>query len=963
MKKLTMLLSCTAGVAISTACFAQESSRAAVAQDQASSQPTPQDDAVQTGNADIVVTGSRVSNPNIIAPTPVTAVSSTELFQSSPANIADALNQLPAFRGSNNVRNQQVGSGPVQGNYLNLRNLGPNRTLVLFDGMRVLPTNAIGGVDSNILPQLLIERVDVVTGGASAAYGSDAVAGVVNFVIDKDYEGIKGVAQRGVSTYGDVPSYRVGIAAGKSFADDKLHVVASYERYKIDSLSAADRPNYDDLYLFTGTGTAANPFTLSSNVRFNTVTTGGIIRGGPLNNTVFLGNGQTKIYSGTATGTSNLSIGGDGVAWQPADAASSLQTDQAFGRVQYDLSPAVSFHAQFSWARSKNQTVSVSDYRFPGSGAQLTLFSGNPYLPTSVQTAMTNQNIPSVVVGRASIEIPPFIVDVTNNAGIINTGFEGQFDIGSRTASWDVSYVRGRSASRNDGVDSSNVRFFAAIDAVRDSSGNIVCRVTITNPGLYPGCVPANIVGPGSLSQAAVDYIRNETHWAIRNKLDIVAANLRTDLFDLPGGPLSVAIGAEGRWQSLEQTSDSDPAIPIASISQGIRGVPATATINRTTIAGVASGSLNVKEGYIEVAAPLLRDLPLIHSLDLNGAIRYTDYSTSGSVTTWKVGGVYRPFEDLRLRATLSRDIAAPTLFQLFSGAQIVTGAINDPHIGLSTQVQQVTQGNPDLSPERATTLVLGGVYSPSWLPGFNVSVDYYKIKIEDAITTRSGTQALQDCEASNGTAPVCALIIRPLPFSDRTPANAVSRINLIPLNRASLKQSGIDIEANFSRPLEGIGIDGRLVLRANVNVLLEASTQLTSVSPNLDAVGTGFANQKVRGTFSQGFESDRVSLQISERYIGPSKVSPPLAVPLVFANYGTYKSAFYVDFSGSVKVGPNKELELFLNVENLFNKKPPLNGPVSNDIPSTNPGLFIPTGYQYDIFGRYYTAGVRFSF
>ncbi|MDB5704505.1 MAG: TonB-dependent receptor [Sphingomonas bacterium] len=919
----------------------------------------------QSGAGDIVVTGSRVSNPNVSSPTPVTSVSGGDLQKATPSNISDALNQLPAFRGSNSARTTNTGASPAQGNYLNLRNIGVNRTLVLYDGLRILPTNATGGVDTNALPQLLVDRVDVVTGGASAAYGSDAVAGVVNFRLNKNFKGLKAFAQSGISDYGDVASYRFGLAAGTSFADDRLHVEASFEHYHVDPLSPSQRPNYDKYYSFTGTGTAANPYVLNSNTNFNTVTAGGIIKGGPLNNIVFLGNDQTKVYSGTATGTTNIGVGGDGLPWRGSSALAGLRTDQAFGRLQYDFSPALRFHAQYSWAESENQAINVSDYRFPGSGAQITLFSGNPYLPTSVQAAMTAQNIPSIVVGRASLEELPFTIDVTNDVGILNFGFDGKFNIGSKSVSWDVSYTHERSAARNVGRDSSNVRFAAAADAVRDPSGNIVCRVTITNPGLYPGCVPANIVGPGSLSPAAVDYVRNITHWAILNKLDIVAANVRADLFDLPGGPLSVAVGGEARWQALAQTSDSDPAIPIASISTGVRGILPSTTINRTTIAGTAAGTLNVKEAYGEIAAPLLRDLPLINALDLNGAVRYTDYSTSGSVVTWKLGGVYKPVGDLLLRATLSRDIAAPTLFQLYSGTQVVTGALIDPHTGLSTQALQITRGNSSLIPERATTKTFGGVYTPSWLRGFNFSVDYYNIKIKDAIITRSGAQELADCEVSGGTAPICAFIVRPLPFSDRTAANAVTAINIVPVNLASFQQVGIDFQSNYNTRLNGIGDNARLILRADANLLLHVRTQLTATSPTLEAAGRTAANQRLRMRFSEGFQTDRFSVELAQRYIGGSALAAPQVVPLVFADYNAsvYKPIMYLDFNGTVTVGAAKKFQLFLNVQNLLNRGAPINGPVSGDLPTANPGFFLPAGFQYDVVGRYFTAGVRVSF
>ena len=281
----------------------------------------------------------------------------------------------------------------------------------------------------------------------------------------------------------------------------------------------------------------------------------------------------------------------------------------------------------------------------------------------------------------------------------------------------------------------------------------------------------------------------------------------------------------------------------------------------------------------------------------------------------------------------------------------------------MTTQLQQITRGNASLTPEKAKTTVLGGVYSPSWFSGFNLSIDYYRINIRDAIITRSGSQFLQDCETSGGTAPSCAFIVRPLPFSDRSAANAATAVNIVPLNLAFQKQEGVDIESNYVRPVELFGASGKLVLRANINLLLHATSQLTASAPVLDAAGFGYNNQWVRATLSQGFEGDRLSLQLTERYIGPSKVGVPAVPALVFANYGRYKPVTYVDFNGAYKVGADRNIELFANVQNLLNKKAPINGPTSNDVPSTNPGLFVPAGYQYDIVGRYFTLGARFKY
>jgi outer membrane receptor protein involved in Fe transport len=921
-----------------------------------------------TSMSEIIVTGSRVIRDGTRSPTPVTVLTGEALEEKAPSNIPDALNQLPQFRGSfsQTQGNTFSPASPNQGNYLNLRNLGTQRVLILLDGVRVPPTRAAAGVDINTLPQMLVQRVDVVTGGASAAYGSDAVTGVVNFILDKAFTGVRATAQAGTSIYGDADSYKFGVAAGTSLFGGRGHFIGSYENYRSDGLNNDDRDPWDQLYVFTGLGTAASPFRVTSNARYRNLTFGGLITDGPasLVGQRFEPNGSiVPMDRGQATASSTVSVGGDG-AWfgtrggpQPT-LVGELKTQQVFGRFSYQLAPTLEAFAQVSYGESRNLFTSTSDNRQPGGPNALTIFSGNAFLAPDVQARLTASGAASFGMARQNGEIPNFLQNHFSNALTATIGLTG--DLGG-TWKWNASYVYGNSRLRAAGRETYNPRFYAAVDAVRNSNGAIVCRVTLTNPGLYPGCVPFNPFGEGAPSPEAVDYVLGVTRYQVANEMQIVAANVQGDVIDLWAGPLSIAFGVEARRQTLEQTTNADPATPFDRT--GLRGIPATSTRYRSTNVGIAEGAVNVKEAYIEAALPLARNLPLLQSLEANAAYRATDYSTSGLVNTWKFGLSYQPFEDLRFRSTLSRDIAAPSLYQLVQGTQLSQRNLLDPHTGVTAQTIEVISGSPTLSPEIGAMTVMGAVYTPSWAPGFSISLDRYAVHITDAINITSSAQQVLDCEASGGTAPVCNLIIRPLPYSNKTPANFPTQVLLQPQNLSKLYQVGYDIEASYRTPLDTFvkGWSGNIDFRVLVSVLDTYKIKQGPLTATLEYAGAGDRrvsgdpggeNAKLRGSFEIGYQNGPLSLRVTERATGKSKLS---FLEVYEGDDGVQPNVFYTDLAASYALGAKRRSEVFFNARNLFNKAPPI-------VPSTpaTVGIYPTNRVVYDVIGAYFTVGVR---
>ena len=969
------LLSTISAVTLYQAAIAQTVPDGAPTASEGSAQAAPHAasaDAATVEQADvgeIVVTGSRISRAGFSAPTPVTVISTDTLARKAPASIADGLNQLPVFQNSTSAQNTAfTASNRVRtGNYLNLRSLGQARVLTLFDGERLVPTGNAGGTDANLIPQQLVERVDVVTGGASAAYGSDAVSGVVNFVLNKNYTGLKAFAQRGVSTYGDDGNYRIGAAAGASLLDDRLHVIGSVEYFQSYGMLRSDRPKINRLIIRTGTGTAANPFNFAEDTRLNTSSFTGLpfYNGGPNNNkqvTIagvpqqFASDGSLVAFNpGIPTGVANLSIGGDGTIIKPSCCylVPPSKIQQYFGRAGYDFTDNFHGYVQLSYNRS-----ATDDRQIPNRNNNISvIYPENAYLNlTPVQRTALFGSSPSVKLGKTwdPADVPGDESGETARGLTITAGLYGAFADGR--FKWNANYIHGKSNYRSFVEENETARLFAATDAVRDASNNIVCRVAITNPGLYPGCVPLNMFGTGNTTAAALGYMKTISWFRDVNRMDLGNVNVSGDIFNTWAGPVSIAIGAEIRKQSFDQTSNSDPAVPVDFT--GIRGIPTTTVngVTRPTVfkyistnVAAASGDYTVKEIYGELDVPLLKDSPVGQSLDLNAAGRHTHYSTSGSVNTWKVGLTYQPISDIRFRGTISRDIRAPTLFELNAGALTQLQTITDYLTNRTLQVYQITTGNKNLTPEIAKTLTGGVVLTPSFIPGLSFSADYFRIRIRNAIGIPYGVAQVNDICRQNPANVLCANFTR---APDNTPISVATPI----INAASFKSEGIDFEAAYRRQVLG----GDLSLRALATRLLSFERRLAPDQPNIEFAGTNdfvfeqynLPQPKWRATFEQTFTSGGTTISFQERMIG----SYARSKQFVYAQ-NKVDAVWYVDLNltQGLTTAAGHKFELYGTINNLFNKQ----GPTWSN--SQQPGLSYPTNRNtYDIVGRYFTVGVR---
>lgn len=915
---------------------------------------------------EVVVTGSRIQRNGYETPTPVTVVSSQELLERAPSNIPDALNQLPQLQGSQSPARRldlTINNRPNAGNFLNLRALGATRTLVMLDGVRLPPTAATGEVSVDTLPEALVQRVDIVTGGASAVYGSDAVAGVVNYILDTKFRGLKVNAQTGISGEGDNESYRFGVAGGRSFSDDKIHALFSVERQinrGIDNIS--DRPLGARFLCDPGAGTAANPISLAENCRSRAASYGGNIVSGPLSGLAFGPDGTLHTFNPGAAGSG---IGGEGSMFLPAaDLVASLKTWQGFGRVAYEHNDRLRFYAQTALGESINGPYdSVGANLNANTSTGIPIFSGNAFLDPSVQALMNTRGIqtfsmtrwPDQDLARAmgKTDLPISHSEQRNRSATFMAGIQGGF---GATWRWDANYVYGISKFDSDSFEPEIPKLLAAVDAVRDPAGTIVCRVTITNPGLYPGCTPINLFGLGAPSQTAVDYVYGRSLWQLDNEMSIVSANINGEPFELWAGPVSVALGAEYRTQMIEQTSNANPGVELDRT--GLRGAPTVLNRFQVVNTGVANGEVTVKEVYGEAVVPLLRETPFAKSLDLSAAFRHTDYSTSGGVNTWKLGFDYSPVTDLRVRGTLSRDIRAPSLYELFGGAARGQNIITDVHTGVTSVTTVESTGNANLSPEIGKTKLIGFVYQPNWLAGLGLSVDYYSITISDAISTQGGPGAIQLCEDTNGASPLCALISRPLPFSDRSAANFPTKTISTPVNIAKIQREGMDFELSYRMPVDRLfpGMPGSLDIRG-----LASNTQLIRQDNGSGAAPTqtaGYrANPKWRGSVSAAYRGERLTVFVQERFTGTYNMRVSNLSTQVYACCDKAPNYGYTDLTLTYKIMEDRKSEAFVSITNLFDKQPPILNPAT----SGSVNIRYPTQRaDYDIIGRYFTVGVR---
>jgi len=888
---------------------------------------------VAQSDEEIVVTGSRITRSGFEAPTPTTMVGTADIARQGAPNIAAVLNQVPSFLPSSTPATAGNNSTNVGGNFLNLRGLGATRTLVLVNGRRHVPTTPNGLVDVNLIPQALIERVEVVTGGASAAWGSDAVAGVVNFILNDNLEGFQGSAQMGIAEEGDNREYRAALAYGTSFADGRGHIAVAGEIFGGQGIvDQSDRDwGRDEWQVITnpafapGNGQPAQ--LVARDVHQANRTEGGLITSGPLAGTQFLPGGVPVAFRYGSPRNAAFMVGGDGInqgLYTSLIAPVDRQTISTIATYEISDSIRAVVEGTFGTTQSLNAVTQ------PFSTRPYTIQADNAFLPESLRAQLAPGS--TFQLGRINTDFGFIVADTTVKAYRAVAALEGDF---GDSWKWSTYYQYGK--TRYDGYLNDNVivaNLDRAMDAVRNPAGQIVCRSTLTNP--TNGCVPLNVFGYGSPSDAALNYIHGRQELLRTIRQDALAADLQGEPFSTWAGPVSLAVGAEYR----KETAD----VEVDAISQAggyMIGNPKALT-----------GGFNVKEAFGEILVPLLADLPFAKSLDVNGAVRFTDYSTTGSVTTWKAGLSYELNDSLRFRATRSRDIRAPNLDEVFSPSSILFTTIRDPRDGSASLINVNVAGNPDLRPEKADTLTLGVVFDPAFAPGLRASVDYYDIKVKGAIRTL-GTQDIID-RCFGGATELCQYVIR-------NPAGAITNVVSSYFNIAALETSGLDFELSYTTPLDRIVDTWSGTLRARLLGTwvdkLTTSDGVTTIDRSGEVGPNNGGVPEWRLSANLGYEAGPVAVSLTGLYLSSGKYDNAL-VEGVGIDDNSIPSRFYVN--GSVEFTVLEEgrqrVQIFGVVNNLFDRDPPI-------APSTFQNSLATNNALYDVIGRNFVAGVRFAF
>ncbi len=928
-----------------------------------------------TSATEIVVTASRISRDGYSAPTPTTVVGQDFVQQRAITNIGEALNKVPAFRAA--VSPSAGGLGNTGAFLADLRGLGPTRTLVLLDRGR-LPQTMVPGVttsagttDLNVIPTVLIRSSDIVTGGASAAYGSNAVAGVINFQLDDHFEGVKGSAQYSQTRYKDAKDKFATIAGGTSFADGRGHIVVGIE-YNDDggtayynTARAWGQAAWNSAVITSRpAGTASTVIGPNGNY-FGAASSGGVIQtAGPLKGLAFVPTASGGVTTTPFTpGLSNLTASLDfftpaALAANSAAGINNLNTQQlrpaqerynAMGKISYDVNDHLTVYVEPLYSNVTTTGIILVRRDGAGAGPALTIAKDNAYLAQ----ALTPAQLALVPAGGLSIGYTgqgfgPNVRKIQNELIRIQTGVKGTF---GGSWKWDMSYLYGQNTSDVTITNTfNNTNFKNALDAV-SVGGQIVCR---SATAVAAGCTPINILGSPNVSSSAASYILGTATGTGKTVISDVSANLQGEPFSTWAGPVSVGVGAEYRNESIEITTDA--------LSQSNTWLTGTG-------AALSKVSQNVKEAYVETVVPLLRDAPLAQKVDFNGAVRVTDYSTSGSVTTWKAGLTWEVTDGLLIRTTRSRDIRAPNLIELYTPQVQSLPLPTDPRVGVAKPTNNagfLVGGNPNLKPETAITQTVGVSYQPIFLRNLRLSVDYYNISINGAITATSTQGVVNNCFIGgvySGNS-FCSLIT----FANNDPvAGQIMGVQGVTSNVAEFKTRGLDFQASYRQPLDEIGLTGNLSvnLLATRVLTFKSSTDVSTLFPNgIDRAGqTGAAFGGPAGlpkwliNTTIGYEVGGLGVNANFRYIsashqnngqyGPDQVGYDTTKTTSISDNNIHAAA-YVDLGLRYSFGPDRRYQVYFNVDNLLDRDPPL--PANGSA-------------YYDLLGRTYKAGVRFKF
>jgi outer membrane receptor protein involved in Fe transport len=981
-------------------------------------QPPPEQGALE----EITVTGTRIIRSGMVTPVPTTAVQAEELSSMSAGPMFDSLVQLPPFF-ANQAPEQVNGGQNSGGSNLNLRGAGLNRTLVLLDNRRIVPTNRFGAVDVAMFPEELVRSVEVITGGASASYGTDAVAGVVNFILDTDFEGFKSHAQMGATKYGDGDNYEAGFAFGIGLGE-RGHLIGSLELFDIDQISdfgsLEERAFYNNIGRVTNPATTGPALLVRPNVSPTNWNQTGMLNapGTPFDKLVFNPDGTTSTMP--FSGVGQLNGGCNCQSEASRTFGSDVDNEVAAGNERQTL------FLHYSNELTDNLTVygqvlaghnEVTDRR-ENISFILTwaprIFASNAYLPADVASqiaavgAVADQpgtypryaNFAEFGVNDGQSVLPD-VRQITKNDLLSTTvGVEVELSRDGFLDGWriDTYYQHGDNEQAFDTDNGIRVdRIPLAFDAVIGPNGQPACYAAVVNPAVFGDCVPMNILGGvGNISPAARAYIVDDYKHAVQDtQQDFVEFVMTGDLWDGWGaGSIAGAFGASYRNEELDQSTpdptDEFPATPSGVLLEtlgiipagvrglieeyrpgglpgsGIRNVPAgfrgdanSSSITFSSLRAI-SGGYNVRDVFGELNIPIASDAGWANQFDFSTAVRWADYSGSGDIWAWKFGINWQVSDSVRLRATESRDVRAATLRERFD--QTRGGVtVNDPlNGGAPISTASFSGGNPLVNPEEADTTTAGIVFQPRGLEGFSVSFDVYKIDINDAIAQLASQAVVNRCVPSDQS--MCE-------FVHRDPVNnSIVRVDNLFINLDRQIIEGNDLEVTYAW--------SNFALRGFVTQLKENSVQTPGGQPDNRAGDIGGANAglpELKVTANLTWSRGPFSLFVQERYIDGGKLDrfllegdrtliAQLGLPSTYSTIddNSIDSTYYTDLGLRFAFGNDDAWEIFGNINNLFDQEPQATAQI---LGRAGVNEFNQAALLYDVLGRTVTVGARLTF
>lgn len=905
----------------------------------------------------IEVTGSRIKRADTETASPVFTIDRQTIEDSGAVTVGDFLQRTPAIAGA--ATNPQVNNGGGAGAAtVDLRGLGVNRSLVLVDGKRWIGTvsNANGAVDINSIPMSLIERVEVLKDGASAIYGSDAIGGVVNFILRKDFDGIEASAYYGVSSRGDATTQRYDATFGMIGDRGRLMLGASYD--KADEVSAADRAYSSQPYqLYAGEhGIGGTSRILTGRYVVPRGSATGVDLSDPNCGTganVVL----TRIDGRPGTSQSDFRC------FDPVNDVYNFQADgnlnltpqertALFLSGNYDLTDDIEAFMVGSWLRTESSFF-IAPLPFDGRAAvdNVPISGDSLYNPFGVDIADARLRLRDFIPTRTTrFETETYQVTL---------GLRGMF--GDSSWSWDASYGYGRTPQ------SSAVRGYlyspGLIDALGPSmidpaTGDPICVRTPGDPAsAISGCLPVNFMGPppdpntpeGRAQLAALELINPTIHNTNENDLKVFNANVTGDLFQMPGGTASLAVGVERREESASSSSDFLTIIP--------PGETVCLITQEACTFGDISGKFDVNEIYAEALLPLLADVPFADRLSISLGTRYSDYSNFGGTTNSKIGVEWKPFEDLLVRATFADVFRAPTIGDLFAPTVPSANTYTDPCNGYSGQAtadpracagvptdgsfrqsnNQVTSfqvANANLQPEEGDVLTYGFVYSPGWLEGFSATVDYWRVKLDQFITNLPENVMLNQCYDFGR---FCDTFIR-------DPSGDVAQMTNVIGNFGSLETSGVDVGLRYIFPESEWGsfrwnLDSTYLAQYDVRLLAGDPSSDVGAFPGIpessglagtfvDNASSGFGNMaRWRALTDISWSKGGFSASLTTRYVHHVYEAPDVA-DVTDPGYVAKRripSYTQTDLQLGYRIADLKNSSIQIGVRNLTDRQPPL--------------------------------------